>query len=559
MKLFGMNILSGKKRWFGLLLGLLLFGNSNAQLRFNFTSAGNPPAELAAWQNQRQLGIVTILPGSANFRQVKVKVQLKLNGEVSVETDLKKARPVTLEQGAVTTLFAEDIYPFISFTLLGKNATSISKTGKLLAGNYEVCVRLYDIEGIRALSEEVCKPFIITAYQPPTLLLPQNEAMVTRGQRPLFRWTPLVPKPAYPVTYRIQVFEVLPGQTPIQAYRVNRPIIDRDILAITQLLWPPDFDQPKDGQKYIWNVQGLDREGKVIGENEGRGEPFIFTMGTGIGQPPLDTLVKKCACKQWEFIGMAKPNDPVVSKIDCKQNYTVPCNTPFTFSFNYICSPANCKAGFTVKMTDPAGNTTILPVVNPSAFPFTFSMTGTYSMTIIPNCGGKECEACTITFKTTCPTETDCCKNFIRDIVDKTPVIAASGNQLILGSQFFTGSPVTQIDASVVSIQSTINCNGTPPSVTNTALPAVISSGSCTGGLATTAIPYQDMILFTGAPATNPSVSLTLNIGNPPSSTSCSQTIKVCVRYLLQYKSNNVCRSCEVIRCYTITRSGGTQ
>ena len=53
-----------------------------------------------------------------------------------------------------------------------------------------------------------------------------------------FRWTPLVPKPQQPVTYRLKVWQLMQGQTGTQAMRTNKPIITKDVNDKTEFVKP---------------------------------------------------------------------------------------------------------------------------------------------------------------------------------------------------------------------------------------------------------------------------------------------------------------------------------
>jgi hypothetical protein len=120
---------------------------------------------------------------------------------------------------------------------------------------------------------------------------PYNEEVldVKQAQTAItFRWTPVVPKLSTPLTYRLQVFEVLENQTPMQALRSNQPVLDQNIIAATQYIWRPqlgmsDLDKSTKGLSFIWTIQSLDSQGVPVtqtdGNGEGRSEPIIFYVG----------------------------------------------------------------------------------------------------------------------------------------------------------------------------------------------------------------------------------------------------------------------------------------
>ena len=113
-----------------------------------------------------------------------------------------------------------------------------------------------------------------------------------------FRWTPVVPRQSSPVTYRLQVFEVLPLQNPVQALRSNQPLLDKEIFAATQYIWQPqlsfmaDSNETKKMPTFIWTIQSLDKDKKPItqtdGNGEARSEPLIFYVNPWKNRKPVN-------------------------------------------------------------------------------------------------------------------------------------------------------------------------------------------------------------------------------------------------------------------------------
>ena len=144
----------------------------------------------------------------------------------------------------------------------------------------------------------------MAGVQLPVLMMPANEQVLdlTKAQTAImFRWTPLVPKPTTTMNYRLQVFEILAHQQPVQALRSNQPILDKIITGQTQYIWQPQGilgfaneivndslnrkntinDNIKQNKKFIWSIQSLDALQNPIGVDanyEGRSEPILFTI-----------------------------------------------------------------------------------------------------------------------------------------------------------------------------------------------------------------------------------------------------------------------------------------
>ena len=147
--------------------------------------------------------------------------------------------------------------------------------------------------------EVQCKNFYLASTQLPILMRPYNEEILDakKAQTAItFRWTPVIPKATTPVTYRIQVFEVLPTQSPVQALRSNQPLLDKEVVAATQYIWQPQLTfMPYDGETkklptFIWTIQSLDANHNPVtqtdGSGEGRSEPMIFFVNPDKDRKP---------------------------------------------------------------------------------------------------------------------------------------------------------------------------------------------------------------------------------------------------------------------------------
>ena len=96
-----------------------------------------------------------------------------------------------------------------------------------------------------------------------------------------FRWTPVVPKPRDPITYRVKVWQLMQGQNGTQALKANQPIITKYVDNLTQLVVNKLITSPcapPNSCSFIWNVQALNRDGKPIGTNNGTSGDFSFSV-----------------------------------------------------------------------------------------------------------------------------------------------------------------------------------------------------------------------------------------------------------------------------------------
>ncbi len=312
-----------------ILIAAICFTGEICQAQFNTTLiiAPYPPGSLLSWSIKDLTYIVSGSTGVAG--QVLIKATLKAaDGTVAATTDLAKARAITINPATGNVLYAADVIPLDVMIFTGKFKVSMDKSGKLPAGAYELCVQLVSPGTFQRLSEERCRMFNIASFQLPIPMMPANETVldIEKANTAItFRWTPVAPRPAEMLTYRVTVFEVLDYQTPMQALRSNQPLLTKEIIGTTQFIWQPqlgftmccmgdpDFDlrMKKDSIKnpnhgdpdfdlkmkkdsggivhgdpdfdayaFIWTIQTLDSRGVPFGDGsingDGISEPNVF-------------------------------------------------------------------------------------------------------------------------------------------------------------------------------------------------------------------------------------------------------------------------------------------
>lgn len=259
-----------------------------AQITVTINISYPAPTYLCDWSNSRA-GMVTVVLNSAGQQEatlVKFRTQLQnSNGTVIAASKDATARVYTIRSGASTftldkVLQLENLQ-FIDGSIINRVQTS----GRLPADNYTLCVELLGgTSDISLTKVPVCRPFVQINYQLPYLLLPNDKAWLDANISQsliTFRWSSLVPMNREGVVYRLQVFEILPGQQPMQAFRGNQPILETDVRGTTQYFWRPQLSF-KDGNAhlFIWTVQTLDSKGVPLPStdenNQGRSEPRVF-------------------------------------------------------------------------------------------------------------------------------------------------------------------------------------------------------------------------------------------------------------------------------------------
>lgn len=327
-----------------------LYGQVQQIKIVSFTVKNQLPSVIDKWNSTPgALLMVAQIPPGVKLDDIRLVIKLKANGSLICSNNSTGGMPV--DNFTTRTFSAAEL------------AGALAGCNELKDGNYTICVQFYNSQR-RELSNEVCKEFMVTTpketdYAPPVLLTPENEKKFLKKdiQKPvIFRWTPVVPKPKEPVTYRLKVWQQLQGQNGTQAMHANQPIVTKDVDNITQAVVTEIFTGPCKPPylcDFIWNVQALDREGKPIGRNNGTSEPFVFKMGDDNINIKIDSVDVGCCInnKQNVYIKISNlhlSNPAQVTAIKYRVNGTGPITnlTPTTPGLP-ITIPANSSQMFT--------------------------------------------------------------------------------------------------------------------------------------------------------------------------------------------------------------------
>ena len=288
-----------------LAINMQAFAQSYPITSINISLPANPDASTVKWGT----GIAPFII-SANVKAINGRPDVSLEGSKIL---------VSIKKGGVKICgsYTNASAPAANFSTItklwsGSNATSLLGQGCILpAGDYELSVQFFDSRnGSPPLSEEKTKEFSIRGveqqvYQAPQAIAPANGTIFSEAdtKKPItFRWTPLVPRPQEPVTYRVRVWQLMQGQTGTQAMNTNQPIVTRDVDNITQTTIANVISGPCTPPylcDFIWTVQALNRDGQTIGGNKGNSNANSFTAennklkstpATGGGNPPLAAI-----------------------------------------------------------------------------------------------------------------------------------------------------------------------------------------------------------------------------------------------------------------------------
>ena len=288
------------KKYFVVILLFTGFISAKAQINLTLAFNSRPQPYLADWGNSIN-GRAIITLGQSPFNNlVKFKTTLaQQNGTVIGTTNLQGAMLYPLNRLPATNLFSlGDVLQLQNLQLTGAAQNLLQQSGRLAAGAFSITVQVFDNRD--SLLAERLSILNITAYQLPQLISPANNAELDAHVASAiitFRWTRLTPAWQELPHYRIQVFEILNSQTPMQAFRSNQPLLDEEATkGATQFIWRsnlPMIDSNMN-RRFIWTVQTLDFNGNPIPSSDmnvqGRSEPAIFTI---VHQMGANNKIKK--------------------------------------------------------------------------------------------------------------------------------------------------------------------------------------------------------------------------------------------------------------------------
>ncbi len=276
-------------------LTLLLIQPLKAQINLNLALNNRPQPWLSDWANpvNGQM-LISYMPGPVvTDPSVKLKTTLlDERGSIIGASNINAARIYTLRAG-VNQFTIADALQLQNLAFQGNLQNTLQHTGRLPAGQYQLRVEILNTAGDIVRARQT-RPFFITSYQLPVLMQPASGSILNARLAQniiIFRWTSLIPGSPDLPQYRVQVFEILPGQTPMQAFRGNRPLLNEiSTKGSTQYIWRtqlPMLDSTANKQ-FIWTVQTLDRRGQPIPgmdmNIQGRSEPAIFNIVNQMGK-----------------------------------------------------------------------------------------------------------------------------------------------------------------------------------------------------------------------------------------------------------------------------------
>lgn len=250
-----------------LTLCCFLYGNPLlGQLNLNVNLDANPTPKVAEWASKPETVTVTINNTTTGDVSYKINIEFLKDGKTVAQSKLFETPSYTIDGLFTDIKFAEEVIPFESLDLIDNTLkNTISKTGKLPAGSYQLCLQLVDpVNTNTVLSQKVCRPFYITEYEISRLILPLDKAILQSTNGINFQWTPITPFYKGNVAYSFRLCEIYEEQTPQNAFQYNQPIVEKDLINQTTYFLLPENNFLEEGKTYVWGIRALDAESDEI-------------------------------------------------------------------------------------------------------------------------------------------------------------------------------------------------------------------------------------------------------------------------------------------------------
>jgi hypothetical protein len=258
----------------------------------NISLPSNPDANTANWGSGTSLLTITAT-AKAGYGRVDASVE-----ESKILVIIKKGGSKVCGTYTVNSAPGSN---FNTLTKVWSGANAVALLGQdcvLVPGDYEMSVQFfgYGPKGMAPISDEKIKSFTIIGagqqlYQAPQAITPVNFNVFSEEniKKPItFRWTSVFPRPTGTVTYCLKVWQLMQGQTGVQAMNANQPIVNNNYNNIMQVvilnLVPGPLLAPYLNE-FIWTVQAS-KDGKPIGDNNGMSGASAFKSEDTTTNPP---------------------------------------------------------------------------------------------------------------------------------------------------------------------------------------------------------------------------------------------------------------------------------
>jgi hypothetical protein len=398
-------------------------------------------------------------------------------------------------------------------------------------------------------------------YIRPSILYPSDGSTVSAAEFEKsiqLKWTAVTPPPPGPVVYHIKIYEIIDGQQPEQAIRVNKAVFDKNITSNTQLSFSKArSDNPKTSQsKYTWTVQATDQAGKPYGANNGTSTQASFMIGDNDIDIAIDSLQVECCKDGKQLIKFTIKNNLPNSNTVLKKMIITAVNGNFgppqpiditamvspALPYSFLpssTSPSQGRLNFTASIDCNLSMNNLVIKAEAERNTNMGMVTDNDLESDSLNCICHECDKVKITLPEKAET-------------------SYSANSISISSPVSVGpKKVKKVTANIVYFSykpesdDCAPCNKDSKAYGNFTTASLNASGFPVNG----AIPYGHEAVWNSNSNSGAMLNgqFNFNISVPPLVKCCSAKFRFCIRYIFQFED---CTVCEKVVCYTINKEG---
>ncbi len=258
-------------------------------IRIDITVVPPYTSNLNDYINSPNKVIANISYASMDFNDVDVYLKGSItsdNGiEIRTKDSYKPANPLHLTRGMVYTLTPNDLSDMFDMNELessGISLKSLFSGAGLPEDNYQICIRVYDYDTDRALSNEeplgCSNYFMVTNFEPPLITTPfcGDSITISPIQNAMISWT--TPAGAIGCQYKFELIEIPEGIDidPNDAFQSSfQPVFEED-LSVNIINLTTDKVLLTPGYTYAFRVQATDPMENYFFRNSGYSEVCFF-------------------------------------------------------------------------------------------------------------------------------------------------------------------------------------------------------------------------------------------------------------------------------------------
>src|SRR5258705_3844341 len=160
-------------------IAFLFFGlNCFSQLTANLVMSATPPGTITDWNHRKEVFSYVVINQTGAVIRAVIKTELRTaSGELVASTNLAQATVYSFS-AATTFLDAADVLALQYMSFTGKFKTTLDRTGKLPADNYQLCVQLVTPISFAPITQPACRSFTIASILLPVLMMPADGAIL---------------------------------------------------------------------------------------------------------------------------------------------------------------------------------------------------------------------------------------------------------------------------------------------------------------------------------------------------------------------------------------------